>query len=100
MEFNFDLFAEDFIQTILKDIEDNDTPDRKKYFLVKDIKDTIYSKLNEFKDNIIIELKESIDQEQCEYAYDKGYDEGYEAALDEVSDSIDKIKIWMTRGRV
>lgn len=96
MEFDFDLFVEDFVNTIMNDIENTENEERE-FYRKNDIKETIKSKLKEFEDTIITELKENIDQEQLEYTYDKGYDEGYEAALDEVNDSIDKI--WMTRGR-
>ena len=101
MEFDFDLFLDDFVNTIMYDIENNETDYRKserEYFLRSDIRETIRSKIKEYTDNIIAELKEDVDQEQLEFAYDKGYDEGYDAALEEVSDSIDKI--WITRGRV
>jgi flagellar biosynthesis/type III secretory pathway protein FliH len=101
MEFDFDLFLDDFVNTIMYDIENNETDYRKserEYFLRSDIRETIRSKIKEYTDNIIAELKEDVDQEQLEFAYDKGYDDGFDAALEEVNDSIDKI--WITRGRV
>ena len=101
MEFDFDLFLDDFVNTIMHDIENTETDYRKgeqDYFRRLDIRETIRSKIREYTDNVIAELKEDVDQEQLEFAYDKGYDDGYDAALEEVSDSIDKI--WMTRGRI
>ena len=94
MEFDLENFIEDFVDTIMFDIENTRS---QKTFIRYDIKETVRIKLREFKDNIIAEYKEEMEQEVLEASYDKGYNEGYEAALDEVNDSIDKI--WMTRGR-
>ena len=95
MEFDLDLFIDNFVNTIMYDIEN--TEGEKEFYRKNDIKETIKSKLKEYKDNILAGL-DNIDKEDLEATYYRGYDDGYEAALDEVNDSIDKI--WMTRGRV
>lgn len=94
MEFDLDLFIDNFVNTIMYDIEN--TEDEKEFYRKNDIKETIESKLKEYKDNILIDL-DNIDKEDLNAMYYRGYDDGYEAALDEVSDSLNKIYMMKNR---
>jgi hypothetical protein len=94
MEFDFDLFIDDFVNTIMYDIEN--TEGEKEFYRKNDIKETIESKLKEYEDNILAGL-DNIDKEDLEATYYRGYDDGYEAALDEVSDSLNKIYMMKNR---
>jgi hypothetical protein len=94
MEFDFDLFIDDFVNTIMYDIEN--TEGEKEFYRKNDIKETIESKLKVFEDNILAGL-DNIDKEDLEATYYRGYDDGYEAALDEVSDSLNKIYMMKNR---
>lgn len=94
MEFDLDLFIDDFVNTIMYDIEN--TEGEKEFYRKNDIKETIESKLKEYKDNILTDL-DNIDKEDLDAMYYRGYDDGYEAALDEVSDSLNKIYMMKNR---
>ena len=79
MEFDFDLFVENFVNTIMYDIEN--TEGEKDFYRKNDIKETIESKLKEFEDNIIINDKDELD-----VAYDNGYEDGWNDAREEIQE--------------
>lgn len=82
MEFDFDLFLDDFVNTIMYDIEN--TEGEKEFYRKNNIKETIESKLKEFEDAIVSSYK----KDELDIAYDNGYEDGWNGAREEIQELV------------